>query len=71
MRQYSIETRTRKQVKGYGFLSFVRKHKKHLLDARLDYLKRASIKVVYKAGEYLGNKIADAVTKSNSDKIVK
>ena len=26
-------------------------------------------KVVHKAGEYLGNKIADAVTKSTDDKI--
>ena len=27
MRQYSVEPRTRKYVKGYGFLSFARKHK--------------------------------------------
>ena len=27
----------------------------------------ASKKVVYKAGEFLGNKIADAVTKSNDN----
>ena len=26
--RYSIEPRTRKYVKGYGFLSFVRKYKK-------------------------------------------
>ena len=38
------------------------KHK--LLDTGLDSL-------VYKAGELLGNKIADAVTKSNDDEIVK
>ena len=31
----------------------------------------ASKKVVHKAGEYLGNKIADAVTKSNDDNIAK
>ena len=30
-----------------------------------------SKKVVHKAGEFLGNKIADAVTKSNNNKIVK
>ena len=30
-----------------------------------------SKKVVHKAGEILGNKNADAVTKSNDDKIVK
>ena len=31
----------------------------------------ASKKVVHKAGEFIGNKIADAVTKSNDDKIIK
>ena len=31
----------------------------------------ASKEVVQKAGEYLGNKIADAITKSNDDKIDK
>ena len=34
-------------------------------------LKTASKKVVHKAGEFLGNKIADAVTKSNDDNIEK
>ena len=57
MRRYSIEPRTRKYVKEYGFLSFTRKYKKRLLDTGLD----ASKKVAHKAGEYLGNKIADAV----------
>ena len=37
----------------------------------LDSLKTVSKKVVHKAGEFLGNKIADTVTKSNDDKIVK
>ena len=71
MRQYSIEPRTRKYVRGYGFLSFTRKYKKQLLDTGLDAVKTASTKVVHKAGEFIGNKIADAVTKSNDDKIVK
>ena len=31
----------------------------------------ASKKVVYKAGEFLGNKILDAITKSNDDNIEK
>ena len=31
----------------------------------------ASKKIVYKAGKFIGNKIADAVTKSNGDKILK
>ena len=50
MRQYSIEPRTKKYVKGYGFLSFARKYKKQLLDTGLDSLKTASKKVVHKAG---------------------
>ena len=44
MRQYSIEPITRKHVKGYGFLSFVRKHEKQLFNAGLDALKTASKK---------------------------
>ena len=70
MQQYSIESRTRKYVKGYGFLSFARNYKK-LLDTGLDAAKTASKKVVHKVGEFLGNKIADTVTKTNDDKIVK
>ena len=50
-----------KYGKGYGYLSFSRKYKNQLFDTGLD----ASKKVFHKAGEYLGNKIADAVTKSN------
>ena len=65
MTQYSIEPRTRKYVKGYGFLSFARKYKKQILDKGLD----ASKKVIHEAGEYLGNKTEDAVTKSNNDNI--
>ena len=46
MASYSIEPRTRKYVKGYGFLSFARdlsnKYGKQLLDTRLDALKTAS-----------------------------
>ena len=38
VQQYSIEPRSRKNVKGYGFLSFARK----LLDKRLDSLKTSS-----------------------------
>ena len=57
MQQYSIEARTRKYVKGYGFLSFARKYKKQVLDTGLD----ASQKVIHKAGEFIGNKIAEAI----------
>ena len=41
------------------------------MDARLDATKTTSKKLIHKAGEFLGNKIADAVTKSNDDKIKK
>ena len=71
MMQYFTEPRTRKYVKGYGFLSFSRECKKKLLGTALDAVKTASKKVAHKAGQFLGNKIADAVTKSSDDKIVK
>ena len=65
MRRYSIEPKTRKYVKGYGFLSFARKYKKLLLDTGLDALKNASKNVVDIAAEatgpFLGNKIADKI----------
>ena len=41
------------------------------LNTELDVVKPASKKVFYKAGEFIENKTADAVTKSNDDKIVK
>ena len=41
------------------------------MDAGLDSLKTASKRLVHKAGELLGNKIAEVVTKSNDNKIVK
>ena len=71
MRGYSIEARTRNYVKEYGFLLFARKYKKQLLDTGLDAVKTTSKKVVHKVVEFLGNKIADAVTNSNNYKIVK
>ena len=72
---YSIELRTRKCVKGYGFLSSTRnisnKYGEQLLDTAtktgLDALKTASKKVVHKAaeatGEFIGNKIAGKIGK--------
>ena len=57
MQRYSVEPRTRKYVKGYGFLSFARKYEKQLLDTGLDSLKTTSKKVVHKAGDFLGSKI--------------
>ena len=58
MTRYYIEPRTRKYVKEHEFLS-----KLKLLDKGLD----ASKKVAHKEGEYLRNKIADAITKLNDD----
>ena len=67
MTRYSIQAKIRKYVKGYGILSFAKKYEKQLLDTELN----ASKKVVHKAGEILGNEIADAITKSNDDYIEK
>ena len=67
MQRYSIEPRTRKNVKGYRLLSFARKYWNQLLDTWLDAVKTAS----EKAGEFIGNKIANVVTKPSDDKIVK
>ena len=64
MMRYSIEPRTRKYVQKYGFLSFLRKNRKELIDTGVD----ASKKVFHKAGEFSGNEIADTVTNSNDDK---
>ena len=41
------------------------------MNTELDAAKTTSKKVVDKAGEFLGSKIAEAVTKSNDNKIVK
>ena len=50
---------------------FARKYKRRLLDTGLDPLKTASKKVVHKTDEFLGNKIANAVTRSKDNQIVK
>ena len=71
MRPYSIEARTRKYVKEYGFLSFRKKHEKQLLDKRIYSLKTNRKNVVHQACKVLGDKIVDTVAKSNDDKIVK
>ena len=62
---YSIEPKTRKYVKHYGFLSFARnllnKYRKELLDPALDALKTAFKKVAHVAaegtGKFIGNKL--------------
>ena len=67
----STEPRTKNYVKEYEFLSFARNCKKQLLDTGLGAVETASKMVVHKAGEFIGNKIADAVTKSNDNNIEK
>ena len=71
MWRYSIEPKTRNQIKGYGFLSFARKYKKQFLDTGVDSLKAASKKIDHKTDEFLRNKIADKVIMTIDDKIVK
>ena len=56
---YSVEPRTIKYVKGYGFLLFARK----LLHTGRDSLKAASRKEVHETGKFLGNKIAGKIEK--------
>ena len=70
---YSIEPRTRKYVKEYGFLSFARnlsnKYGKQLLDTAtktgLYAAKTASKKVVYKTAEAIGELIANKIAEEN------
>ena len=72
---YSIEQRTRKYIKGYGFLSFTRnisnKYGKQLLDTAtktgLDALKSASKKVVHKAAEAIREFIGSNITDKKRD----
>ena len=71
MQRYSIEPRTKNCVKRYEFLSFARKYWKQLLNTELDGVKNGFKQVVKKAGDLLGNKIEEAVTTSNDDKIWK
>ena len=71
----SIEPRTRKCVKGYGFLSFGRnvshKYRRQILDTAtktgLEALKTATKNVAHKvaeaAEEFIGNKIANKIVK--------
>ena len=63
--------RARKYVKGNGFLSFDRKCRKQFLNTGVDVLITTSKTVVHKAVDFLGKKIADAISQSNDDKIVK
>ena len=72
--RYSIETRERRYVKGYGFMSFARnfsdKYSKSLMDKGIDlsktFAKTAGKKILKKTakatGDLIGNKIADKIT---------
>ena len=78
--RYSAESRFRKYVKGYGFLSFARKfggkYVKKLIDTAtktgIDAAKTASKRVVQKTAEATGdlirNKIADKITSLGKSK---
>ena len=72
--RYSIESRERRYVKGYGFLSFARNlnnkygqkladsAKKSATDALKIAGKRAIQKIAEATGDLIGNKIADKIT---------
>ena len=78
--RYSSEPKFRKYVKGYGFLSFVRKFRykygKKLIDTatktRIDATKTASKRVAQKTpeatGDLIGNKRADKITSVGKSK---
>ena len=71
MVRYSIEPRTKKYFQKYGFFPFAEKYKKQLLVKGLGSLITASKKLLYRAREFLRNKIPDVVTNLYDDKIVK
>ena len=68
--RYSTETRFRKYVKGYGFLSFGDKYGKKLMDTAaktgIDTAKTVSKRLFQKTaeatGDLIGNKIANKIT---------
>ena len=70
--RYSIETRERRYVKGYGFMSFARnfsdKYSKSLMDKGIDlsttFAKTAG-KTAKATGDLIGNKIADKITSAS------
>ena len=78
--RYSIETKYRKYVKGYGFLSFARKfgdkYRKKPMDTatktKRDAAKSASKRVVQKTAEatedLIGNKVTDKITSADKTK---
>ena len=77
--RYSIESRERRFVKGYGFMSFARnfsdKYSKSLIDKGIDvskkFAKTAGKKILKKTakatGDLIGNKIADKITSASKN----
>ena len=75
--RYSIETRERRYVKGYGFMSFARnfsdKYCKFLMNKGIDvtkkFAKTAGKKILEKTakatGDLIGNKFADKITSAS------
>ena len=64
MQQYSIEPRTRKYAKGYEFFIIRKKIWKLISGCRTRSCKTAFKEVADKAGQFLGNQTADAITES-------
>ena len=58
-------------LKDIDFSHLLENIKKQFLDTGIDALKFASEKLVHEAGGFIGNKVADTVTKLNNVKIVK
>ena len=74
--RYSIESRDRVYVKGYGFMTFARsmsnKYGKKLLDtakkSAADAVKTAMQKTAEATGNLIGNKIADKIASVSKEK---
>ena len=58
-------------LKDIDFSHLLENIKKQFLDTGIDALEFASEKLVHEAGGFIGNKVADTVTKLNNAKIVK
>ena len=77
---YSIESRERRYVKGYGFMSFARnfndKYSKYLMDLSKTFAKTAGKKILKETanatGDLIGNIVADKVTAKphNEDEVI-
>ena len=58
-------------LKDIYFYNFQENFFKKPTDTRLKPIKTATKKVTHKAVEFIGNKIADSLTRSSNDKVVK